>query len=86
MPSNRFEGLLAYALMMGAAAESQYSEEGIVSGKNTNNSQPSWKRKTCKSCIRCGERCSPYTYNGSILYRSSKPTSKACKDYKPKCK
>jgi len=71
--------MLAIAGMMSAIGESNFDK-----GRKTFlpiKSEPDWMRKKCKTCIKCGDNCNPYSYKGRIITRYSKPNYKACKNY-----
>ena len=74
--------LLAYALARASMAENPVFSHTVPIPKYVTAAE--WKRKKCKSCRKLGERCLPYTYRGSVLYKYSKPTSKACHKYEKK--
>ena len=73
--------IMAMARMAAAMSESNYLLNEKKHVHKNNIPEPEWKRKKCKTCSKCGDNCHPYNYKGRILYRYSKPTSKACDRY-----
>ena len=75
-------------MMMGITAES--NERKCYGGHDDRvyiqPSEPSFKRKKCKSCVNCGSRCLPIIIHGNTIHQYSKPTTNACCNYKPKKK
>ncbi len=76
---NKIMSMAAMASMAAEVSESNYK----INKKKKNFSEPEheWKRKKCKTCIKCGSDCYPYVYNGRILFKYSKPKFKACEKY-----
>ena len=77
---SKMKSLLAMAMVSAMAAQSKYSDGGLnFSKQNTPN--PEWKRKKCKTCLKCGSNCYPYNYKGRVLIKWSKPNYNSCEKY-----
>ena len=71
--------LLAMFSAIAAQSESQYRGAGQLLPARIIDAE--WKRKKCKTCLKCGSNCYPYNYKGRVLIKWSKPNYNACEKY-----
>lgn len=73
---------IAMAMAFAALASASEDRRFLDMHNSVPKLDPDWKRKKCKSCVHCGNNCSPYYYKGKRLSKHSKPTYQACENYK----
>ena len=76
---SKMKSLLAMAIVSAMASQSESQHAGQLLPAQIIDAE--WKRKKCKTCLKCGSNCYPYNYKGHVLVKWSKPNYNACEKY-----